>query len=163
MKPRVLWIEDSARLELRNLAAPVYSCGRFDFNLAEDVTSAVNLLRVTTFDAILVDVRLPPGADPHWKRLYQQAGADKVSAQLGIKLLYWLINGDHSVHPDEPPNGFDKSHLGIFTVENREDIHEELDALGISVFFQKTSSLPDAILIKIFDTLIGKSPLGTII
>lgn len=159
MKPRVLWIEDSARLELRNLAAPVYSSGRFDFNLAEDVTSAVNLLKVTSFDAILVDVRLPPGADPRWKRLYQQAGADKVSAQLGIKLLNWLINRDRNVHPDEPPNGFDKSHLGIFTVESREDIQEELDALGITVFFQKTTSLPDAILIKIFDTLMDQKPM----
>ena len=153
IKPRVLWIEDSARLELRNLAAPVYSSGKFDFNLAEDVTSAVNLLKVTSFDAIVVDVRLPPGADPYWKKLYQHAGSDKVNAQLGIKLLHWLINRDHLIHPEDPPNGLDKARLGIFTVENREDIQEELDALGITVFFQKTTSLPDAILIKIFDTL----------
>lgn len=82
-----------------------------------------------------------------------------MSAQLGIKLLNWLINGDRNVHPDEPPNGFDKSHLGIFTVERREDIQEELDALGINVFFQKTTSLPDAILIKIFDTLMDQKPM----
>lgn len=153
MRPRVLWIEDSARLELRNLAAPVYSSGRFDFNLAEDVTSAVNLLKVTTFDAVLVDVRLPPGLDPYWKKLYQHAGADKVNAQLGIKLLHWLIAGDRQIHPDVPPNGFNKNRLGIFTVESRDVIQEELDILGITVFFQKTTSLPDAILIKIFDSL----------
>ena len=156
MKPRVLWIEDSARLELRNLAAPVYSSGRFDFNLAEDVTTAVNMLKVTTFDAVVVDVRLPPGADPHWKRLYQHAGADKVNAQLGIKLLHWLINKDRHVHPDDPPNGFSKARLGIFTVESQEDLREELDVLGITVFFQKTTSLPDAILVKIFDTLMDQ-------
>lgn len=153
MRPRVLWIEDSARLELRNLAAPVYSSGRFDFNLAEDVTSAVNLLKVTTFDAVVVDVRLPPGMDPHWKKLYQYAGADKVNAQLGIKLLHWLIIGDRQIHPDIPPNGLDKTRLGIFTVESRNVIQDELDLLGITVFFQKTTSLPDAILIRIFDTL----------
>jgi len=159
MKPRVLWIEDSARLELRNLAAPVYSSGRFDFNLAENVTSAVNLLKVTSFDAIVVDVRLPPGVDPYWKKLYQNAGADKVNAQLGIKLLHWLINKDHIIHPDDPPNGFSANQLGVFTVENREDIQDELDALGISVFCQKTTGLPDAILIKIFDTIIDHKPM----
>ncbi len=92
MKPRVLWIEDSARLELTNLTGPIYFAGKYDFNMAEDVTTAVTLLLSEEFDVIIVDIRLPPGIDPQWSKLYKRMGADKIQAQLGLKLLYWLLS-----------------------------------------------------------------------
>ena len=44
MKKKVLWVEDSARLELRNLLGPVFISGDYDLNLAEDATDAIRKL-----------------------------------------------------------------------------------------------------------------------
>jgi CheY-like chemotaxis protein len=154
-KPRVLWVEDSARLELSNLSGPVLSSGRYDFHLAEDVTTAVNFLRAGTFDAVLVDVRLPPGVDAHWQKWYRAAGANKVGAQLGLKLLHWLIERDLKIYPLTPPNGLLPQQIGIFTVESPQEIREELQALKIEVYQQKVAGLPDRILIDLFDRLLA--------
>ena len=47
--------------------------------------------RAEEFDAVVVDVRLPPGDDPYWKELHRKAGRDKVHAELGLQLLRWLL------------------------------------------------------------------------
>jgi CheY-like chemotaxis protein len=155
MKPRVLWVEDSARLELSTLTGPLLSSGKYDFHLAEDVTTAVNFLRVGTFDAILVDVRLPPGVDSHWQKWYRAAGSNKVSAQLGLKLLHWLIERDLAIYPATPPNGLVPEQIGVFTVESPQEIRDELQALKISVYQQKVAGLPDRILIELFEQLLA--------
>src|SRR5438093_7278414 len=116
MKPRVLWIEDSARLELTNLTGPIYFAGKYDFNMAEDVTTAVTLLLSEEFDVIIVDIRLPPGVDPQWSKLYKRMGADKIQAQLGLKLLYWLLNQDSSIYKAPPPAWIKPPPIGVGTV-----------------------------------------------
>ena len=83
MKPKALWIEDSARLELANLCGPVFFHGRCDLSLAEDATTAANLLLAEPYQAVIVDIRLPPGTDARWRDHYSRTGSDKVSAQLG--------------------------------------------------------------------------------
>lgn len=156
MKPHVLWIEDSARLELRNLTGPVLTSSKFDFDLAEDVTSAVNFLRSDAFDAVIVDVRLPPGVDSHWQKLYQKAGANKVSAQLGLKLLHWLFEKDHKIYPEDPPNSLTPQKIGIFTVESKQDISVDLSSLGIEIYEQKMAGLRDTILKELFEKILNR-------
>jgi hypothetical protein len=146
MKPRALWIEDSARLELANLCGPVFFNGTCDLTLAEDVTTAVNLLRADRFDAVLVDIRLPPGSDPHWREHYRRTGSDKVNAQLGLKLLRWLLGVDAAIYPRKPPTWVVPSRIGVFTVETRHEIRPYLDQLGIGVYQEKNADLPDTIL-----------------
>ena len=155
-KPSVLWIEDSARFELRNLVGPLFFSGKYDFSLAEDVTSAMALLRVKAYAGILVDVRLPPGIDPEWRKHYQRSGYDKVHSQLGLKLLYWLLGKDRSIHPESPPDWIKPYNVGIFTVESKQEIQKHLDELGISVFRQKSAGLPDTILLELIDELLSK-------
>jgi len=65
MKTKVLWVEDSARLELRNLTGPIYISGEYDMNLAEDATTAVRYLLTKEYDAVILDMRLPPGIDDY--------------------------------------------------------------------------------------------------
>lgn len=156
MKPKVLWIEDSARLELRNLMGPVYFSGKYDFALAEDVTTAINLLRAKSFDVIIVDIRLPPGVDPYWQDLYKQASADKVRAQLGIRFLRWLLGFDKSIYTPEPPQNISPDQIGIFSVETRGEIHRILSELDIKVYQHKAGGLPDTILLDLIDQIIGK-------
>jgi CheY-like chemotaxis protein len=154
MKPKVLWIEDSARLELRNLTGPIYYIGKYDFHVVDDVTTAVNFLRVKAFDVIIVDIRLPPGSDPVWYGLYKQARKDKVQAQLGLKLLKWLLgNGDGL--PIKPPAGIQASQIGVFTVETYEDIKEELDRINVTVFQQKTAGLKDTVVVDLIERILS--------
>ena len=155
-KPSVLWIEDSARFELRTLVGPLFFSGKYDFSLAEDVTSAMAFLRVKEYAGVLVDVRLPPGIDPEWRKHYQKSGYDKVHSQLGLKLLYWLLGKDPSIHPESPPAWIKPHNVGIFTVESKQEIQKHLDELGISVFRQKSAGLPDTILLELIDELLSK-------
>ncbi len=153
-KTRVLWIEDSARLELRNLVGPVIFSGRYDFNLAEDVTSGMNLLQAGQFDAVLVDIRLPPGMDAVWRKHYQHTSSDKVRAQLGLRLLSWLMGIDPKIYPAPPPAWITPNHVGVFSVESQNEVEKELTALGIAVYRQKRAGLPDRILVDLFDELL---------
>jgi hypothetical protein len=155
-KPCVLWIEDSARFELRNLVGPLYFSGKYEFNLAEDVTSALDLLRVKEYDGIVVDIRLPPGIDPDWRKHYQQTGFDRVHAQLGLKLLYWLLSKDPSIHPEPPPAWIKPSNVGVFTVESKGEIQRHLDELGIKVFRQKSAGLRDTTLLELIDEILAQ-------
>lgn len=160
-KPKILWIEDSARFELRNLVGPLYFSGKFDFHLAEDVTSALFHLRSKKFDGIIVDIRLPPGIDPEWRKHYQQTGFDRVHAQLGLKLLYWLLGKDTSIHPEPPPDWITPNNVGVFTIESKGEIQQHLDALGITVFKQKSAGLRDTTLLEMIDEILVQAQTPT--
>jgi hypothetical protein len=158
-KPSVLWIEDSARLELRNLVGPLLFSKKFEFALAEDITTAVRFLRFKPFDGVIVDIRLPPGTDPEWRKLYQQSGFDRVHAQLGLKLLYWLLAKDRSIHPEPPPDWVRPHHLAVFTVESKGEVEKHLNELGIRVFRQKVAGLRDTTLLELIDEVLAQTRL----
>src|SRR5574341_1077052 len=102
-KPRVLWVEDSARFELASFMGPIYASRKYELTLAEDATSAVRYLQTIKFDAIIMDIRLPPGKDHYWRELYGRAGSDKMTAQLGLEVLFWLLNPNHPRNGLLPP------------------------------------------------------------
>lgn len=154
MRTRVLWIEDSARFELSNLMGPVLFGGRYDFHLADDVTTAVDYLLVKSFDVILVDIRLPPGADPFWNDLYQKAGLGKVYDQLGIKFLYWLLAVENS-YKHKPPEWVNPKRIGVFTVESLKEVDKNLQELGITHSLQKTAGLPDTTLVDMIEEIVS--------
>jgi hypothetical protein len=159
MKPKVLWIEDSARLELASLCGPVFFKGTCDLTLAEDVTTAVNLMLAESFDVLIVDVRLPPGSDGHWQRHYRRTGSDKMHAQLGLKLLYWLLGRDQTVYPASPPAWVRPDRVCVFTVETRHEIAQYLDELAIKVSQEKNADLPDTILDELIRRVLAQAPL----
>lgn len=157
MKTRVLWVEDSARLELRNLTGPIYIGGEYDMNLAEDATSAVSYLQSKEYDAIILDMRLPPGIDDFWIKIYQERGEDKADARLGLELANWMFSG----RPDyafTPPGWIERYHVGVFTVENDTNLHVRLNELGINVFQHKAAGLVDTILIDIITRIREEQP-----
>ncbi len=151
MKIKVLWVEDSARLELRNLMAPVYISGEYDLNLAEDASRAVRYLQMKEYDAVILDMRLPPGMDEHFIKIYQENDEDKASARLGLELANWMFNGHP--FPFLPPNWIKPHHVGVFTVENDSALHTRLKALNIEVFQHKTAGMPDTILVDIINRI----------
>ena len=152
--PKALWIEDSARLELSNLTGPVFFNGTCELTLAEDVTTAVDLMLADPFDAIIVDIRLPPGRDPEWGAHYRRTGSNKVNAQLGLRLLRWLLGIDPSIYSKSPPGWISADLIGVFTVESRREVQEDLDELGITVFQEKNADIPDNILDELIRRLL---------
>ncbi|MGE5376186.1 MAG: hypothetical protein ACM3XO_14100 [Bacteroidota bacterium] len=156
MKTKVLWVEDSARLELRNLTGPIYISGEYDMNLAEDATTAVRYLQAKEYDAVILDMRLPPGLDDFWIRIYQERGENKADARLGLELANWLFNG-RSDFSFSPPAWIQPYHVGVFTVENDAALHARLDDLKIQVFEHKVAGLNDTILIEIIDQIKAQS------
>ena len=156
MKIKVLWVEDSARLELRNLLGPIYMSGEYDLSLAEDATDAMRRLQTAVYDAVILDMRIPPGADEHWIKIYREREDDKATARLGLELANWMLDGN--AFPYQPPSWIKPYHVGVFTVENDPVLHARLDALKIEVFEHKTAGIADTILIKIIERIKSKAP-----
>lgn len=157
MKIKVLWIEDSARLELRNLTGPLYISGDYDLNLAEDATTAVRYLSGKKYDVVILDMRLPPGIDEYWVDVYHKRGEDKAQARLGMELAEWLLNGRVDF-PSSPPRWIKPYHIAVFTVENDPALHERLKKLKISIYEHKTAGLPDTILLDLIQKVIFQKP-----
>ncbi|MBE0680522.1 MAG: response regulator [Anaerolineales bacterium] len=157
MKTKVLWVEDSARLELRNLTGPIYISGEYDMNLAEDATTAVRYLLTKEYDAVILDMRLPPGIDDYWVKIYRDKGEDKADARLGLELADWLLNG-RTDFPSKPPIWIKPYHVGVFTVENDPTLHTKLEYLKIKVFEHKVAGLLDTILVAIINRIKAQKP-----
>lgn len=148
MTPKVLWIEDSARFELSNLTGPVYFSGEFDFQQADNITSAISFIKAKEYDVLVVDVRLPPGVDPYWLDLYQRTGEVRGGEKLGLSFLYWLLSRDGN-YLIPPPEWIKPNLIGVFTVESYQEIKEKLNDLNINIFKQKTAGLPDTSLLDL--------------
>jgi len=155
IRPRALWIEDGARSELSHLSGPVLYDGRIELVLAEDLTTAVDYILEEEFDSLIVDVRLPPGDDPYWKKLHREAGRDKVHAELGLQLLRWLLNGNGAGALPQAPAWVSPKRIAVFSVESKHEILSSLDELGIEIIQQKRADLPDTILRDLIDRLLG--------
>ena len=159
MKTKVLWIEDSARLELRSMTGPIYMSEDYDLNLAEDATKAVRYLSVKEYDVVILDMRLPPGADSYWVDFYHTKGSDKALAHLGMELAEWLVNGRVDF-PTKKPEWISPLHVAVFTVENDQTVHDRLEKLKISVYEHKTAGLKDTILIEIIKRVLEQKKKG---
>jgi CheY-like chemotaxis protein len=157
MKTKVLWVEDSARLELRNLTGPIYISGEYDMNLAEDATTAVRYLRTKEYDAVILDMRLPPGIDDYWINVYRERGEDKADARLGLELANWLFNRKSDIS-FPPPEWIKPYQVGVFTVENDSTLHNRLEFLKITVFEHKMAGLTDTILLDIINRIKLQKP-----
>jgi CheY-like chemotaxis protein len=169
VKKRVLWVEDSARFELASVLGPIFASHRYDLTLAENASTAAEYLRRRQFDAIIVDIRLPPGAHRYWRSIYKDAGSDRTNAKLGLALLSWLLAGGkghgQSKAKAKPPGNdsvplrpawqIPPAQIGVFSVENRGEIGGDLQALGVSIQHEKRPGLPDTILLDIVTEILG--------
>lgn len=171
-KRKILWVEDSARFDLASLIGPIYASRRYDLTLAENATTAAEYLRHSRFEAIIVDIRLPPGAHAYWRDIYENAGADRTNAKLGLALLDWLFGppapgrsrpvgngagGSGAGVPRLPEWKVQPQHVAVFSVENRLEIGPTLDRFGVTVMHEKRPGLPDTILLEIVSEVLAQS------
>jgi len=158
-KCKVLWVEDGARYDLVNMAAPVYMDGKYDLVIAEDASSGVDYVLKDTFDVIVVDIRIPPGIDRDWINLHKKSGANKVSARLGLDFLYTILGNQNAKINlgDKRPAWITPTKIGVLTVESELELAEHLERLQITVFYRKRAEMPEEILLKLIEDILAQA------
>jgi hypothetical protein len=158
-KYRVLWVEDGARYDLAHLAAPVYMDGKYDLVIAEDASAGMAVVLMDRFDVIIVDIRIPPGDEPNWIKLYQGNGTEKIAARLGLSLLYTFLG-----HPDAKidlgsrrPAWITPARVGVLTVESQLELHDDLTKLGITIHGHKRAETSDEILLELIQRVLDQA------
>lgn len=150
MRKKVLWIEDSANDEMAFLATPVHLTGEFDLQVALNASDALGRLQGNAeYEAVIVDIRIPPGSDRRWISIYD--GTQKGS-RLGLVLLQVLLgrNGpDWRVPFSKPKAVKDRLRYGVLSVENVAGDAAELEVL----YRDKSSDDVNALLQLIRDIL----------
>jgi hypothetical protein len=156
-KNKVLWVEDAARYDLAHLAAPVIMDGGYDLVVAENASDGIAQLLQSIFDAIVVDIRIPPGNDKAWINLYEMSGYEKVSARLGRCFLYTILGHPNAeIKLDKRPEWIIAEKVGVLTVESHLELDEDLKELGITVYHQKHSETPETILLELIEKVLKR-------
>jgi CheY-like chemotaxis protein len=150
----VLWIEDSARYELSELAGPVQASRQYLLGLAEDATTALSHLTSSQFEVVIVDIRLPPGNHKVWSSLYQKAGNDKIRAGLGIHLLRWMLDPNSAERKamselPPPPAWIRPEQIAVFTADNLNAVRDLLKPVEVKVMQQKSTAGKDTVLLDL--------------
>jgi hypothetical protein len=155
---KVLWIEDGAFTEVSSFAGPVFTSTKYDLQVALDVSDAVKKIRDTEFDAVIVDIRIPPGIDPEWEEFYRKSGYNKIGARLGIQLLYTLLKPEKAtVKLDRIPSWISTKKFGIFTVESEGEVKKNMEDIGINFYQQKKTTIPNTALLELIEKIINSS------
>lgn len=149
-KRKVLWVEDGAFSDLTYLAGPLYTSGDYNLIVALDASEGFRYLMEKEFDAVIMDIRLPPGTDPYFVKLYNVSSESKNAARLGMAVLERVLEPSGEVMPE----WIKDYRFGVFTVEGGKEVKEELDSLGVTVFVQKTTRTPRDVLIKIVEEIV---------
>lgn len=153
---RVLWIEDGALLDLPELVGPVYVSGRYDLSIALNATDGAGRIAAGEFDVVVVDVRLPPGTDPRWVRVFKERGLNKAQARLGLKLLSSCLDPENAeIKLDPRPSWLHPSRFAVFTVEGQKELEAELTSLGVNAFQQKKADPSREMLLRLLDRVIA--------
>jgi hypothetical protein len=161
MKSNILWIEDSAFVDLRRLAGPVCANSEFNLDVCLNAADAMDTLMKKKYSAVIVDIRIPPGNNQHWIDYFNERGSNIKAARLGIQLLYaFLDTPDPKLHLGNLPkqDWIMGDRFGIYTVESYNELVIDLINLKIRVFHQKMTPTPRRMLLDIISEL--KTNLG---
>lgn len=153
MKHKVLWIEDGAFAEMQFMSAPIYVSGKYDLVIALNATEGFQYLvqKEKRFETIIVDIRLPPGDDEEFIRLFNDRAESKAAARLGLALLKRVIEDGERF--GVPESHREPARFGIFTVEGPNELAEDLKKLGIKVCRQKTELNKKTEVIEIIENI----------
>jgi len=159
MKYKVLWIEDGAMFEAKNLAGPVYNSRRYDLVIALSISDAIREIVSDEFDAVIVDIRMEPGDLSPWVVHFQHTGQNKATARLGLRLLESLLLPHQApVKLESVPDWVEPTRFGVLTVEGWEEVSSQLQRLGITKrsFREKNTSLKPDGLLELIDAVIAE-------
>jgi hypothetical protein len=153
-KTRVLWIEDNAHSDYQHTVGPVLVDGRYDLVIAESASEGIQWIEDREFEAIIVDLRLPPGEDGRWIRVYNDGGENGRNARLGLEVLHALLNpGDAKIRLKRIPPWVGAGRFAVFTVEPWNEVKNTVEMLNVSVYVEKTAETPTRVILDILRRL----------
>ncbi len=153
----VLWIEDES-LDLARQAAAVFSQVIYRMRIARTATEAVKLLsNDLLYDAIIVDMRLEPGDDDHWRQLSQRRTRGGQRILLGQQLIYSLLGHEEAVVRLQPKPPVEPHLLAVMTVEPLHHIQEFMQQIGLDPrerYVNKTDGLAHDALLQLIQRIV---------
>lgn len=174
---RVLWIEDGALVEFPEYIAHFYARSELGLVLARDTTEGFEALRTADrdpYDAVVVDLRLPPGAGEPWGEIYLHHHSNPAAARLGLILLAVAFGRSRealgnkslpkklleSIAQIEALNWSQSNQrrFGVLTVEESSEIKELLETIGIRHFRTKRVEAGPEVLLDLVLELTEKAP-----
>jgi CheY-like chemotaxis protein len=117
---RILWIEDEGKIELSQFATPLRRAG-YLVDIAADAAEAIRLLKEKRYDALIIDLVLPPGTGFETEEYY-----------VGLELLRQIIHGEIKGISVYKP-----SQIMVFTVINDPGIHKRIRSYGVDRILHK--------------------------
>lgn len=151
---KVLWIEDDAFNELARLATAVHFEADFDLQYAVSATEAMDKLCGCEYDAVVVDVRIPPGDDPRWAALYYKAGADNKAARLGVQVLQNVLGREKEWVAGLPVAARNPKLYGVLSVDSWQDIRLDLEPVGVTLYRNKNED--KRVLLTIIEAILAQ-------
>lgn len=151
-RPSVLWIDDGAIADLTELTGPVYASGRYSMKVVTNISDAILELHRTTFNVVIVDIRLPPGENAKWKALYMERGQNPASARLGLEFLISCLGTPQvPLEPSPMPETLQANRFAVLTVEEELVLKEDLERLKVKIHQQKDADMPRRTLIDLIE------------
>jgi hypothetical protein len=159
IKRPVLWLEDTATYDLQEMASFVRTDGRFELVIADNASGGVAAVLQREFDAVVVDIRIPPGDDPRWLDLFEKHDSNRIRARLGRHFLYSVLaHGDAKVPLGAPLKWMSPRKIGVLTVERYKDLKDDLESLGITKYRQKRADTPEDALARLIEDILAQTP-----
>ncbi|HXF41842.1 MAG TPA: hypothetical protein VN687_19145 [Blastocatellia bacterium] len=154
IKTRVLWIEDNAHSDYVHTVGPVLVDGRYDLVIAESASEGIQYVTEQEFDAVIVDLRLPPGDDRRWITVYNHGGSNRTNARLGLEVLHALLRPrDAKVRLEFIPKWVEPKRFAVFTVEPKVEVQSIIEMLDVNVYVQKTAEVSTRVILDILQAL----------
>ncbi len=166
MKPKkyILWIEDDAAFNLQRLAVPVVMDLNFDLTLAVTISEAIHFLQRQKFDAVIIDLRMPPGRDRDWIKLYQQLASSGHPPRLGLHLLLNLFNKPTAGYTVKLPSSIITkngkiSNFGILSIDHKSEVAKELNLIEFKDghYEQKSAGMDTNTLLTIVKKIVANT------
>ncbi|MGB1250696.1 MAG: hypothetical protein ACPG8W_08810 [Candidatus Promineifilaceae bacterium] len=159
-KKAVLWIEDDATYNLQYVASPVIMNPHLDLTLAATVTEAVHQLTRKNYDAVVFDLRLPPGDFNEWISMKQYLNQVGEPPRLGLHLLLNLFQcaPDEKLRVSIPQmtSQVDINRVGILSVDPLDDVGSMLQCTSFRAdnYRQKRAGMSSRILLNLVERLV---------
>ncbi len=162
-KTRVLWIEDGARVEIPQLAVPLYMKSEYYLVITDNVTDADRKLTTQTFDVVIFDLRLAPGTDERFRALSRALTEEKKAQRLGLYLLlsYFGTNDIAKNLKTTKPDWLSIERVAILSVDpfDEPDVHEALSSINFPAdrYKQKTAAMKRTTLLELVKQVIDQN------
>jgi hypothetical protein len=161
MSKIVLWIDDQATISGSKFFGPIAMTGKIQLVPVLNASEALNLILTKQYDAIIVDVRIPPGDHQGFHEYHIKKGCANQESRLGIQLLYMVFNPTDNPLDIEPnmqlehyPDWLKPEMVGLFTCETDNILKSDIEKLRIKHYRFKSATSGKTLLLELIEEIL---------